>query len=545
MAEKPPHALQVVSRRGWRAQAAKGSVRLKPSDVRGVAVHYSGMNSDEQRDHRNCAARVQAIQRFHMRDNGWLDIAYCADAETEILTKRGFLPFAELSPSDEVLTLNHFRGVAEWQGLLAINVFDRSTPRKMILMEGASHSSLTTPHHRWPVERYVRRFRTTLVDPASGRRSYTKLSSERQRAFATTETLQYFDRIPAAIACGSLPADARFDDAYVELLAWFWTEGHIRLSRGQPTTGVAIYQSLEVNARLVERIRSCLRTLYGPAVPALSKQGDVVGRWRESVNGHKVEFFLNHVAGAQLLANAPEKVVEPSFIAALTEPQLRLFVDVAVLADGSTEPSGHRAVAQKDPRRLEALQMACALLGIRTNLTSAGRALSASGRKLSIFRGRRHLWPVAAGKATSRFTRKVIEHRGVVWCPTTLNGTWFARRRGTTYFTGNSQLVCRHGFVFAGRGFGARSAANGTKEANDHYFAVCFLGDDSKGRADVTPEARQTLARLILEYRRRYPKARQVRPHSDFFPTACPGDELRALIRRDRWAQVARERDYS
>jgi N-acetylmuramoyl-L-alanine amidase len=93
-----------------------------------------------------------------------------------------------------------------------------------------------------------------------------------------------------------------------------------------------------------------------------------------------------------------------------------------------------------------------------------------------------------------------------------------------------NHVFCRHGFVFVGRGFGVRSAANGTKESNDHYFAVCFLGDDSVGRADVTREARRALEVLIAEYRRRYPKAREVRPHSDFFATACPGDELRALI---------------
>jgi N-acetyl-anhydromuramyl-L-alanine amidase AmpD len=93
-----------------------------------------------------------------------------------------------------------------------------------------------------------------------------------------------------------------------------------------------------------------------------------------------------------------------------------------------------------------------------------------------------------------------------------------------------NHVFCRHGFVFVGRGFGVRSAANGTKQANDHYFAICFLGDDSVGRADVTPDARRALQQLIAEYRRRYPKARDVRPHSDFFTTACPGDELRALI---------------
>jgi hypothetical protein len=93
-----------------------------------------------------------------------------------------------------------------------------------------------------------------------------------------------------------------------------------------------------------------------------------------------------------------------------------------------------------------------------------------------------------------------------------------------------NHIFCRHGYVFVGRGFCARSAANGSNEANDHYFAICFLGDDSAARADVTPEARRVLRQLIVEYRRRYPKARQVRPHSDFVATQCPGDELRALI---------------
>jgi hypothetical protein len=95
-----------------------------------------------------------------------------------------------------------------------------------------------------------------------------------------------------------------------------------------------------------------------------------------------------------------------------------------------------------------------------------------------------------------------------------------------------SHVFCGHGYVFVGRGFGVRSAANGTAEANDRYFAVCFLGDDSAGRADVTLEARQALEQLLGEYRRRYPRATEVRPHSDFVATACPGDELRALISR-------------
>ena len=98
-----------------------------------------------------------------------------------------------------------------------------------------------------------------------------------------------------------------------------------------------------------------------------------------------------------------------------------------------------------------------------------------------------------------------------------------------------SHVVCRHGYVFVGRGYGIRTAANGTTEANDHYFAICFLGNDSQGRTDVTRAAKRELRELIHDYRRRYPRALRVRPHSAFVRTACPGLELTAWIDRRGW----------
>jgi hypothetical protein len=98
-----------------------------------------------------------------------------------------------------------------------------------------------------------------------------------------------------------------------------------------------------------------------------------------------------------------------------------------------------------------------------------------------------------------------------------------------------SHVVCRHGYVFVGRGYGIRTAANGTREANDHYFAACFLGNDSVGRADVTREAHRAFGELIRDYRRRYRRAVRVRPHSAFVGTECPGRELKAWIDRRGW----------
>jgi N-acetylmuramoyl-L-alanine amidase-like protein len=98
-----------------------------------------------------------------------------------------------------------------------------------------------------------------------------------------------------------------------------------------------------------------------------------------------------------------------------------------------------------------------------------------------------------------------------------------------------SHVLCRHGFVFVGRGYGIRTAANGTREANDRYFAICFLGNDTVGRDDVTRAGRRALGELIRDYRRRYPRALRVRPHSAFVATDCPGKELSAYIDRRGW----------
>jgi hypothetical protein len=94
-----------------------------------------------------------------------------------------------------------------------------------------------------------------------------------------------------------------------------------------------------------------------------------------------------------------------------------------------------------------------------------------------------------------------------------------------------SYLVCKHGFVFEGRGLGIRTAAQGTNSGNDAFHAVCFLGDDTANRDDVTDLGRRALRDAILMCNGWADKS-EIRPHSFFHPTGCPGDELRSWIIR-------------
>lgn len=98
-----------------------------------------------------------------------------------------------------------------------------------------------------------------------------------------------------------------------------------------------------------------------------------------------------------------------------------------------------------------------------------------------------------------------------------------------------SHIFCIHGYAFQCRGIGKRTAANGSNKGNNEYYAICVLGTDNKDRADITPKLRWSLTRGFYWYDTHIPGGARFRPHSDFFATACPGDELRAFLRAGGW----------
>jgi hypothetical protein len=85
-----------------------------------------------------------------------------------------------------------------------------------------------------------------------------------------------------------------------------------------------------------------------------------------------------------------------------------------------------------------------------------------------------------------------------------------------------------------GRTWAIRSAANGTNEANRDYWAVVALNAPGD---TPSPELLATLAALIDEAPDL--ESRTVRPHSDFFATACCGDELRAWVAAGAQSPIA------
>jgi hypothetical protein len=99
-------------------------------------------------------------------------------------------------------------------------------------------------------------------------------------------------------------------------------------------------------------------------------------------------------------------------------------------------------------------------------------------------------------------------------------------------------LTCKHGYIYEGRGLEHKSAATGVH--NSHTLAVCFLGDDTLDRDDVTPAGRAAIVEITRWIRQRRPAVAGYKGHRDYMPTTCPGNELYAYIHSKVFAaQVA------
>ncbi|MFC3996699.1 N-acetylmuramoyl-L-alanine amidase [Nocardiopsis sediminis] len=501
-----PKPQRYVSRNdlGWGASPASSA-----DPKSGLVIHYD--SSDQGlagKAHSSCISYWRNTRNFHTGPSrGWVDIGYCVDEQTEILTEDGWRSFLQIAPGDVVLTLDHTTGLSRWQPLGAMNEFP-AMRRELVRMEGEGHSSLTTTAHRWPVVR------------PHGRAAADGPSAATRRGWTTTAHLGPGDRIPLSAPCGDLPAEAKWSDPLVESVAWCCT-----LGRADDETGGHLIEVADPG--LASRVRAALRATCGPPSPDDPEAGARsrgMPRWWESADGVLTRFRLGPEAARVTLDHAPGGVPRHSFLRTLTRAQLALFVEAA----GGGRAAG--AVSSFGPvgRRLaEAFQFAATLAGHATALRRTPPA-SPSGRagwRVDL-RSDSHLAPLAADRGAG-FSVTTETYTGRIWCPSTPDRTWLARRAGTVYFTGNSFMACPHGYVIEGRGLFKQQAAQ--PGGNSTYYSVTLATGPSDPITDAQIEAVRQLLQWLVEPESSI--SRTVKGHRDFISTSCPGDKAYAMVR--------------
>lgn len=333
----------------------------------------------------------------------------CVDESTQILSKRGWLYHYELEPGDAVLTLNHKTGLSEWNEVEDVKRQDVAD-KVMKLWGGSEFSALTTPDHRWPV-----------VHRRSGERLWT-----------TSSDIAHTHAISTCAPCADVPESRKYNDDFVSLVAWAYTEGNLRDGR------LSIYQKPGRSGHAM--IEKSLTRVFGPAKDSMrsgSTQGDPAWVMRTYKDGRLTEFALNKAATSFIAERMDEKVPSNEFIMELTQAQLELFLEVSLIADNC----GDNKFAQKNHAAAEAFAFAAILSGKTVSIRQKWQPTASGGYDMllsRILKKEKFLPKQRACHPTSVFKMIDQKYTGVIWCPQTANKSWFARRNGSVYFTGNT-----------------------------------------------------------------------------------------------------------
>jgi hypothetical protein len=347
-------------------------------------------------------------------------LRYCVDNATECLTKRGWMTQDQLRNDDQILAFDPVSEKTRWEKPLEV-FRDHKYDDMMTLLGGDEWSALVTDDHRWPV------------------RMRTRNGTKGKIVVKRTCDLGREHFLMRAAPFADAPKEATVSDAFVKLVAWYVAEG----SRAGKYCA-SLTQSITENPLYVEDIRNTLRDLN--AQPSTQKRGlqakgKGVGRGAKARPGLWVSealdkrsdvicFVLSGTGTDKLFAAAPgkDKVPTPEFITALTDTQLRLFVETMMKGDGTPEI---RVFYQHQKARMDAYTMAAVLAGYAPSLDKTWTTCSLVGQ-----RGKKK--DPEARIHIGGMTRTQLHYTGTIWCPVTKSGHWIARRRGKVFITGNT-----------------------------------------------------------------------------------------------------------
>lgn len=326
----------------------------------------------------------------------------CVVQSTEALTRSGWKKHWELSEGEDILSLNPDTNAIEWQPVTAINVYDYAGH----MVRWSNHiNAVSTPNHRW------------LTESPSGVRSISRT----EIGVEGDKSIKDLGRDHKIVVGGGIPLEfcdrAKYSDEFVETLAWYVCEGAIHVNQ-TGTRSIYLSQSLKNPDKLadIRRIAEYWKAAGGTFNEYAPKKDQVV------------EFYLGKGTKEALFEVSPNKEITTEFITSLTYHQAQLFRKVLLDADGCRTHGSKSTTrwTQLDGPRKDAYQMICAMLGIRSNLTSCGEKVQEYAKSdITV-------------KATRETAERVYLDDGKIWCPTVPNGIWMARNEGSTFWTGNT-----------------------------------------------------------------------------------------------------------
>jgi len=323
-------------------------------------------------------------------------LTFCVSDDTEILTQRGWLTCYEVTEDDFTLGYNKDTGKMRWQKIDSVNIFPYFGEMKHI--SARSLDILMTPDHRCVIKR---KYHRRLPD-----QEYVQ-----EITIDTAKNLRTHDEI---VVAGDYvaPKEKVIPDDIVRLVGWVVTEGWIVKSAGKGAMFVG-----QTNKRGQEQIEE-LRENLGIDGYHITKE------WHPNGNGeHRNYYFPAHIRD-EFLKHAPEKCLTIEFLRKLTKEQLEMLYDILILADGCDSGSSE-VLIQNPGKTADAMQALGVMLGRQFNFCKHDDALAIT-------------CTTKKSRQLKRNKPQSVPYGGNVWCPTTKDTTWVARRNGKVFITGNT-----------------------------------------------------------------------------------------------------------
>ncbi|OGI12520.1 AT hook motif [Candidatus Micrarchaeota archaeon RBG_16_36_9] len=310
----------------------------------------------------------------------------CVSEDTEALTDKGWKKHDEINKDDKIATLNTDKDKIEFLDVKKVNIYDYDG--ELIRLKNRTQEQLVTPNHRVLKKKF----------------------NSNKMEFVEAEDLINFKTPVLLPITSETESEKEIIDDWVNLYAWLVSEGTFSDDRGR----IAVYQSTK-NKDNCENIRNCFENL------------DFSWHEQQRIHGFSpipsVRFRLNQKETEIIRDKITSKII-PDVIRTLSSRQIRMFVDTYIKGDGHVEKNGRKRIYTKNEKVKDQLQELCALCGYGS----------------TVRHDKNGIWIVNIIRRPFASITHIdkIRYKGKVWCPTTENGTFVARRNGKVFITGNS-----------------------------------------------------------------------------------------------------------
>lgn len=365
------------------------------------------------------------LQRCHQ--SAFVGLSHCYDAETELLTRRGWLTFDRVTTDDEVATVSPETMGLEWQKPSEVIWSDYSGEMLRFGRE-RNFDLLVTPNHRLFVQRCPIRFPSDLgawkllpAEDIAGRFRRQEYRMRSAPAFASGKQPESVDLpIPDNFRLGHKARllDEIPTETYLRIAGWYISEGHCRPLDTEHAGQTVICQT-DVHP---ENRREIISLLESIGLPVNSKTKDITV-YSKQLASNLIENFGHLSANKRI----------PRWVKDLDSELLKILRDTMLKGDGLHRDGSPRGYRTTSAQLADDFQEICLATGIRATVRCRG-LVGVNPRNLT------YDVCLAWENVTPSIHRapETVTYSGKIGCVVVPNHTVVVRRRGTPVVSGNS-----------------------------------------------------------------------------------------------------------